>query len=288
MKTKTARVVNIITLLALAAGAMLAVPAALDILRDIGEYAEAYNEYAQLRDIRSASAAETDSNAAYMVAAGQPAGAGRAANAASPMSDFFVPMSEFSDINPDFQGWLSIEGTEVDYPVARGIDNAEYMKKTFRGKNNAAGAIFMDYRCVDGFCGPVSVIYGHNMKDGTMFASLKRCLDPDFIASRPVVTVATANGEWLEYTIFGARQTDAWDEIYSLEYGNMPCDENILKSSGDENITTSPCDENIVTSHYDVLFNTVQAPYGAKRILILSTCVGGANGDARLLVFASA
>lgn len=72
-------------------------------------------------------------------------------------------------------GWLNVKGTSVDYPVVKSSDNnSYYVKHNFNKESNIAGWIFADYRLkLDGTDKNI-VIYGHNMKDGSMFGSLKK------------------------------------------------------------------------------------------------------------------
>lgn len=74
--------------------------------------------------------------------------------------------------NSDAVGWLDVKGTTIQYPIVRGGDNEYYTTHTFDRTENACGAIFMDtYSQPDG-SGFNTVLYGHNMKDGSMFATL--------------------------------------------------------------------------------------------------------------------
>jgi sortase B len=165
-------------------------------------------------------------------------------------------LRSLSEINPDFVGWIVIPGTAVDYPIVRGRDNSRYLYTTFKGQRNPAGAIFMDYRCVGGFDAPVSLIHGHNTRDGTMFSSLHSFMNQEIMDSNPTIVVLTADGEKLIYQIFKARHADAWDSVYTVNYSDA---------------------------------NEAAAFFGIdtdERLLILSTCAGGADRNVRLLVYA--
>jgi len=139
----------------------------------------------------------------------------------------------------------------------RGSDNSVYINTTFSGRQSAAGAIFMDARCVKGFDEPVCIIYGHNMKNGAMFATLEKYLNPSFIDTHPVITVTKPDGGELTYRIAEVTHTDAWDEAYDLSAFNDDSSE------------------------------TPGALGDAPRRLLLSTCLRGAGQDARLLIQAS-
>lgn len=80
----------------------------------------------------------------------------------------------FREINPDYIGILSVPALGIRYPVVQGEDNEEYLHTTFEGKSNPSGCIFLDCGNDPRMTDDISYIYGHNMKDGTMFGSLKR------------------------------------------------------------------------------------------------------------------
>ena len=71
-------------------------------------------------------------------------------------------------INKDIVAWIQIPGIGVDYPVVQGKDNDHYLHYTFDGKANKAGSIFLDYRNRKDFTDSKVILYGHNMKDGSM------------------------------------------------------------------------------------------------------------------------
>ncbi|WP_258959271.1 class B sortase [Paenibacillus tyrfis] len=84
------------------------------------------------------------------------------------------------DVNPDVVGWLRIANTAIDYPVVQGQDNAYYLNRNHKGEESSAGSIFLDFRNDIGKAQPNTVIYGHRMKDGSMFGDLKKFLKEDF------------------------------------------------------------------------------------------------------------
>ncbi|GMX61642.1 class B sortase [Paenibacillus elgii] len=85
------------------------------------------------------------------------------------------------DMNPDVVGWLRIGNTAIDYPVVQGQDNAYYLNRNYKGEESSAGSIFLDFRNDIGKAQPNTVIYGHRMKDGSMFSDLKKFLKDDFL-----------------------------------------------------------------------------------------------------------
>ena len=181
-------------------------------------------------------------------------------------------LSALTEINPDFVGWIAIPGTKISYPVVRGADNTRYLRTTFSGASNPAGAIFMDQGCDKGFDAPVCLIYGHNMRDKSMFGSLAVFLDKGFLNKNPEIIVLAADGRRLVYRILEARRTDVWDSAYELGIND---DETAAGDGSDPDAASNPDSD------------ATPDAGGSGRLLILSTCMDGENRQARLLVFAA-
>ena len=73
---------------------------------------------------------------------------------------------------PNAIGWLYIPNTRISYPVMQGEDNEYYLNHDFDGSPLKAGSVFLDCRCENRFMNPVNILYGHNMKNGSMFAQV--------------------------------------------------------------------------------------------------------------------
>lgn len=84
-----------------------------------------------------------------------------------------------SAVNPDYYGWLTVYGTSVDYPVVLGRDNSYYLTHDFYGAYSASGCLFADALCEPDGAGNI-LIYGHHMKNGSMFGSLKAVKSASF------------------------------------------------------------------------------------------------------------
>lgn len=92
-----------------------------------------------------------------------------------------IDFEKLKSINPDIVAWMKVPGTRIDYPVVQGKDNEEYLHKTFSGKRNDSGSIFLDTKCKRNFTSGNSVFYGHHMKDGSMFADLVKFRKKEFV-----------------------------------------------------------------------------------------------------------
>ncbi len=111
------------------------------------------------------------------------------------------------EINSDLVGILSIPDLGLRYPVVRGSDNSGYLTKTFEGNRNPAGCLFIDFENSPDFSDSNTFIYGHNMKNGSMFGSLKKTLQNDFDCTSARAYITTENGT-KEYSFKDASVVD--------------------------------------------------------------------------------
>ena len=102
-------------------------------------------------------------------------------------------------MNPEYCFWIYIPGTRINYPVARHCDNQFYLSHRFDGGEGGCGSLFADCR-EKPLSGAETLVYGHNMKDGTMFAGLKNYLDEDFRVRHLNIYVYDG-GAWNSYAV---------------------------------------------------------------------------------------
>ena len=124
-----------------------------------------------------------------------------------PEPESLVALSALQAEYSDIQGWISIPGTCVDYPVLQSsADEPEYyLRRTYKGERRTAGSIFFQWDC-----SPESknlVVYGHNMNDGTMFAVLQKMADEAFRTEHSKILLQTSDG-LREYRIAAVLKTD--------------------------------------------------------------------------------
>ncbi|MDR1689225.1 MAG: class B sortase [Clostridiales bacterium] len=100
--------------------------------------------------------------------------------------------------NDDIVGYITIEGTSVDYPIVQAEDNAFYLKRNIKKEEDAAGWIFLDYENDLGAINRNTIIYGHNMKRDIMFHAIRYYRDESFYKKHPRISVKTIyeNTEW--------------------------------------------------------------------------------------------
>jgi len=194
-RRKTALAFYVLLSLFVIAGAVL--------IARLAGYRAARDEYAayqmiQAEAVASAETAEPEQAAARAETA---APALAAAPTARPFASARV--ASLQKENRDTVGWLDIPGTGIQYPIVQGADNEYYMTRTFQKKKNASGAIFVDCWNAPDFSDFNTVIYGHNMKDGSMFAGLREYRRQAFLDAHPYVEITLLNSK-LRYRVFAA------------------------------------------------------------------------------------
>lgn len=88
---------------------------------------------------------------------------------------------DLQKINPEIVGWITMDDTQINYPIVQAKDNDYYLFRNYKGEDMRAGSIFMDHRNDVKSQNRNTILYGHRMKDGSMFGSLKKMLDEDFL-----------------------------------------------------------------------------------------------------------
>ncbi|MDD5864638.1 MAG: class B sortase [Firmicutes bacterium] len=104
--------------------------------------------------------------------------------------------SELLRVNPDVCGWLTLDGTQIDYPVLQGSSNASYINTDVYGNFSLAGSIFLDSRNSRGFTDPYNLIYGHHMADRKMFGDLDFYKEEAFFRENTTGTLITPDGTY--------------------------------------------------------------------------------------------
>ena len=99
----------------------------------------------------------------------------------------------------------------------QGEDNSYYLSHTFRGENNIAGSIFLDYRNSSDFTDGRSIIYGHNMKDGSMFHGLRKYRNVEFFQAHGRIQLFLPDKQMIEYKVKEFQEVRADADIYQLD-----------------------------------------------------------------------
>lgn len=179
-----------------------------------------------------------------------------------------VNFTELWKINTDIYAWISIPNTNINYPVLQTDgDDAFYLEHNYKKEYEFAGSIYTEKLNRKDFSDPNTVLYGHNMLNGTMFRHLHNFRDPDFFAANPYIYIYLPD-RTLTYEIFSAYEYDDRHILYSfdfndkqvfaeyLDYATNPTNSmmyntrDISVTADDKIITLSTCLGNIDTSRY--------------------------------------
>ena len=173
--------------------------------------------------------------------------------------------------NEDIIAWILVPGTNINYPVVQGPDNAYYLHRTFEKKDNYAGAIFMDYRVNPAFKDFNTLIYGHNMAHKTMFTDIEKFKEKEFFDHHDELYIFTPKQNY-RGKIFSIYTTNDRSDSYDL-------------NQFDESDRLAYLD--MVSKKSD--FTRKMKFDGNEHIVTLSTCSHeeGIHTDLRLLLHAS-
>lgn len=168
--------------------------------------------------------------------------------------------------NADIIGWLYCEGTPINYPVVQTDDNDYYLRRDLHGEYLRTGTLFADYRCPAVGTGQNHIIYGHNMKNASMFGTLMNYTEQKYYDSHPIIYYLTPDTDY-KIELFSGFTANANSDIYNTEFGNTEEFNTFL-----QNIQT----KSTFTSDVSVS--------GDDHIVMLSTCSYEFN-NARYVVF---
>ncbi len=173
-----------------------------------------------------------------------------------------IDFDSLKETNPDIYAWIEIPDTKINYPIVQSAeDDTYYLNHTIDGKSGYPGSIYTESLNAKDFSDYNTVIYGHNMKDGSMFQGLHAYEDSQYLTEHPYVYIYTSEKK-LTYRIFAAvvygnehilNSYDFTDAYQRQLYLNSVLGSRNMKDSRDESVQVD------TDSH----------------ILTLSTCIGG-------------
>ena len=126
-----------------------------------------------------------------------------------------VDHEELASMNEDYRCWIYSPKTQIDYPVVQSEDNSHYLKRLFNGTKNSTGTLFIDYRNLPRFQDPNTLIYGHHMRNDSMFGSLTDYADQAYYEGHPILLIMTADEVFL-LEVFAGYTTSDKDHCYDI------------------------------------------------------------------------
>ncbi len=123
-----------------------------------------------------------------------------------------LSLDELLLINEDTRGWLTVDGTHIDYPLVQGDTDMEYINTDVFGEFSLAGSIFLSCMNSSDFSDPYSLIYGHHMDNGGMFGDVMEFQDADYFESHQSGMLYLPH-ETYKITLFSCMAADGYDQI---------------------------------------------------------------------------
>lgn len=168
--------------------------------------------------------------------------------------------------NEDVLGWICVPDSEISYPLIEVTDNNEYLRRSWDGAANQAGCIFLECRNQHDLSDFNTLIYGHYMRNGTMFGSLHNYREREYWDSHPYIYIVTDEGV-RRYQVFSAYEADVVSDTYRLYFE----DDARKQAALDYYAASSVAESGLVPTVDD-------------HVLTLSTCMGTGTYDTRWVV----
>lgn len=227
--------------------------AAFNLYHIYTEYKKGTDEYNQIEEM---AVTERDADSAEV--------AGPSAQIKPPIE---VDFDKLKSVNEDVVGWIYVDALpDISYPIVKGKDNQTYLHQTYEKNYNFAGTIFVDYENSGDFSDCNTLVYGHNMKNGSMFGHLKKFREDDKLYKQDKYFWILTSERNYRYEIITAYTTGVNSDTYTLFKGPGEEFEKYLETiKGYSEIQTDDTDLTI-----------------KDRIVTLSTCTG--NESTRFVV----
>ena len=133
------------------------------------------------------------------------------------VSPISVDFASLQAQNPEAAGWIYCPNTVINYPIAHTEDNFTYLNHLLSGEQNANGTIFIDCQNAKDFSDKNTLIYGHNMNDGSMFASLRNYRDAAYYPEHPCLYISTPDKNF-RLDLFAGLVTEPDSYVYARQF----------------------------------------------------------------------
>ena len=179
-----------------------------------------------------------------------------------------IDFASLKSVNDDVVGWIYVEAVpDINYPIVHGKDNETYLHRTYEKNYNFAGTIFVDYENKGDFSDCNTIVYGHNMKNGSMFAGLKEYRSASYMVTHPNIYVDLADGTHA-YQVFSVYEADADSDSYTIGFAPDEQYETFLSTIK----SRSQYDTGVeVTKEDSIITLSTCTKHGEKRFLVHAT-----------------
>ena len=181
-----------------------------------------------------------------------------------------VDFDALRETGPDIIGWLTLPDTAINYPVTQADDNEYYLHHLYDGTYNKAGCLFADYENQEDFSDRNTIIYGHNMRDGSMFAALNEYDEQSYFDGHPQMYLVTPGGGYVVeiFTAFVTRPSESGSDIspWRLNWKDDGAYTTWLSEMAGRSVIETDV---TVTSSDKVLTLSTCTPGGASRFIVM-------------------
>lgn len=178
---------------------------------------------------------------------------------------YWVDFDALKKENSDIVAWIRFDQPEViNYPVVQTDNNKTYLNTSFKKNQSIYGTVFMDKDNDKNFVDENTMLYGHNMKSGAMFGSLKKYNEESYYKEHPYFYIYTLDGKASKYQICAVRRVKADGDAYYMTFADTDTYQTYLD-----------------TMHKESYYNTDTEVNTESKLVTLSTCT---NTDADRLI----
>lgn len=129
---------------------------------------------------------------------------------------------ELQKINKDIIAWIRIPDTNINYPIVQGTSNTEYLHQNIYKKYSKGGSIFVDSYIKNPFSNFNTIVYGHNLNNGSMFSYIKKYKNEEYAKEHNVIYIYFPDGRIQQYKVFAFGEVDADNyDIYNVSVDNL-------------------------------------------------------------------
>ena len=224
-----------------------------EILRERQAAGAAYGELASFMHAADGGAGAEAGDSAQSGHSGGGAASG-SGSADAPIAFPEVDFAGLRSINEQVVGWIYDDASVINYPIVQARDNDYYLYRLFNGESNPSGAIFLDCQNQSDFSDSHCIIYGHHMKDGSMFAALSNYKSQEYFEEHPRMLLLTPDENYT-VEIFAGYVADVEDDAWVTGFGS---------EADYEDWIASAISKSLIRADF--------APSASDHVLTLSTC----------------
>lgn len=182
-------------------------------------------------------------------------------------NEFSVDFEYLKSQNKDIVAWIYSEGTPINYPVVQGKDNDYYLRRLINGKYNQSGTLFVDYKNKGDFSDLNTIIYGHNMKNDSMFGTIINYKKQEYFDSHKEIDLFTENANY-KIKLYAGLTIDGNSNLYNITNSNKEFIK--LKDKSDFKSDVIPNEDDKI-----VMLSTCSYDYELARYVLLGVLEEG-------------